>query len=66
VTRLACPGCPATRRVGQYLCPSCWDAVPAAARRALNQRGDVAIPRLRQLLDQLAAGVPPHGIEITL
>ncbi|WP_405893809.1 hypothetical protein OG272_16120 [Streptomyces sp. NBC_00104] len=63
----ACPACPNRRRPGQYLCPSCWDALPAAARRALNERGDqaAALARLRQLHQQLTDGAPPHGIEIT-
>jgi hypothetical protein len=65
VTRTPCPACPNTRAAGQYLCPTCWAALPRAARRALLQRGAAAMPRLRQLHDQLAAGIPLRQIHIT-
>lgn len=62
---LACPGCPGTRRSGHYLCPTCWTALPRPARHALSRRDKHARARLRQLLDQLTAGVPPHRSEIS-
>jgi hypothetical protein len=65
VTARACPGCPKQRDPGKYLCGDCWRALPAAARRLLRKRDRFAVERLRQLLDQLREGVPPHGVEIT-
>ncbi|MBT3164019.1 hypothetical protein HTV80_12955 [Streptomyces sp. Vc74B-19] len=63
--RLACPGCPGARKFGHYLCPACWAALPRAARQALSRHDPHAHARLRQLLDQLTAGIPPHRIEIS-
>ncbi|MEU3785228.1 hypothetical protein [Streptomyces sp900129855] len=68
MTALNCPNpaCEASRRAGQYLCWDCWDALPGPARHALSIRDDIAIARLQLLHRQLAAGVPPHEIEIRL
>lgn len=60
------PDCDAQRRTGQYLCWNCWDALPAPTRRALSIRDDLARARLQVLHRELAAGVPPHEIEIDL
>lgn len=61
-----CPSCrQRSRRPGQYLCPACWAALPAPARRALSQRGTKAMSRLQELYEQLTNGVPPHQIQIT-
>lgn len=62
-----CPG-PSTRRhlrpAGKYLCPPCWSGLSRDARRQLSRRGAGALDRLRQLHDQLAAGVPLAEIRI--
>ncbi|MEU2265011.1 hypothetical protein ABZ568_00855 [Streptomyces olindensis] len=60
------PDCNAQRRTGQYLCWDCWDALPTLTRRALSIRDDLARARLQILHRQLAAGAPPHEIEIRL
>jgi hypothetical protein len=60
-----CPGCTSTRPPGKYLCGTCWSALTPAARRQLLRRGDGAIGRLRQLLDQLDAGTALPDIRIT-
>lgn len=58
------PGRPHTRAPGKYLCRPCWNALPPAARDALNCRGPGAIRRLQQLLDQLTSGRPLDQIHI--
>jgi uncharacterized Zn finger protein (UPF0148 family) len=60
----SCPACPATRRTGHYLCPTCWNQLPAPARRALARRDQHAPARLRQLHAQLTAGLPVSQITI--
>jgi len=60
------PACEASRRAGQYLCWDCWDALPGPTRRAFSIRDELAIARLQLLHRELAAGVPPHEIEIDL
>ncbi|WP_019061761.1 hypothetical protein [Streptomyces prunicolor] len=68
MTALNCPNpvCEAKRRTGQYLCWDCWDTLPRPTRLALGSRDDIAIARLQILHRELAAGVPPHEIEIDL
>jgi hypothetical protein len=58
------PGAPHHRPAGKYLCADCWSALTPAARRQLIRRGDGAIGRLRQLLDQIAAGTPLGQVHI--
>jgi hypothetical protein len=60
-----CPNCTNTRAAGHYLCPPCWRALTPTARRNLNRRGDGAIRRYQQLLDQLQARTPLPDIRIT-
>ena len=59
-----CPACHEAKRANVYICGGCWATLQPAARRALNRRDDRALQRLRELLDQLAAGVPLYRIEI--
>lgn len=66
MTGPTCPtGCGRSRAPGQYLCRTCWNALPAAARRELYRRDNQAISRLQELYDQLAAGTPLADIHIT-
>lgn len=60
-----CRGCGRPRAPRMYLCGKCWNHLPAPTRRALNRRGDRAIGRLRELHDQLDAGVPLADIQVT-
>lgn len=61
-----CPGCTTSHRApGKYLCHDCWFALTPGARRQLLRRGDGAIARYRQLLDQIHAGTPLPDIRIT-
>lgn len=61
-----CPArCTRTRAPGQYLCRTCWLALPAAARSLLNRRDSRAFARLRELHRQLDASVPLAEIRIT-
>jgi hypothetical protein len=60
-----CPtNCGRTRTAGQYLCRTCWLALPADARRELSRRGPGAVQRLQQLHDQIGAGTPLADIRI--
>lgn len=62
---LRCPGCQATaRRPMQYLCRTCWWALPPVTRRALRQTDDRAARRYRQLLTALRAGTSPAAVEV--
>jgi hypothetical protein len=65
MTTTPCPSCRAPKGPGKYLCWNCWSALPQPTRRALSRRDTRAIPRLRQLHDQLAAGVPPHQVVVS-
>lgn len=65
MTDTPCPSCRTPKAAGRYLCLNCWRGLPPAARRALNQRDARALARLRELHDQLAAGVRVHNVEIT-
>ncbi|MEU4348281.1 hypothetical protein [Streptomyces sp. NPDC023838] len=61
-----CPAhCGRQRHPRQYLCPTCWDALPTPAKRALGRRGPHAMTRLRELHRQIAAGVPLGQIAVT-
>ena len=61
-----CPGCHTrTRAAGQYLCRTCWFALPSAARHRLNRRDSRAFARLREMHNQLTAGVPLAEVRIT-
>ena len=60
-----CPACRAPRRPGQYLCPSCWSALPAHVRRALSRRDKFAMLRLRELHKQLENTTPLDRITVT-
>lgn len=63
--KLTCPACRTSpRRPGQYLCPDCWGQLPARAQRSLNRRDRLALPRLRELHDQLAEGIPLTEIDV--
>jgi hypothetical protein len=48
-----------------YLCRNCWSSLPAPARRALSRRDSAAFARLRELHQQLDAGVPLADIQVT-
>ena len=63
---LVCPACrTAARRPGQYLCPDCWSALSARARRSLSRRDRLALKRLRELHAEIEAAVPLPDIEVT-
>lgn len=60
-----CPtGCGNTRAPRQYLCRTCWFHLPTDTRSVLNQPGSGALAHLRELLDQIHAGVPLADIRI--
>lgn len=65
MTKLVCLACPRPRSAGQYLCRACWDRIPGATRRRLNQRDSRAFARLRELHAQLVSHVPLADIEVT-
>lgn len=65
MSALECPACRGRKTARMYLCQGCWFTLQPGARRALNQRGAVAVDRLTQLLDQIRAGVALREIEIT-
>lgn len=60
-----CRSCQTPKPLRLYLCPGCWGQLPPAARRALNQRGDHAVTRLRELHRQVDAGVPLCEVQVT-
>lgn len=62
---LKCPACSKAKAPRMYLCRGCWFTLQPTARRALNQRGPVAVARLAELLKQIRAGVALHEIGIT-
>ncbi|WP_069462389.1 hypothetical protein, partial [Actinacidiphila rubida] len=60
-----CPAdCGRTRAPRQYLCRDCWFQLPRETRRLLTDTGHAAVDRLRQLLDQIHAGVPLPDIRL--
>lgn len=63
--RTPCPSCRGHRGRGKYLCRSCWEQLTPAARRALRRRDDLAVRRLKELVDQLVEERPLDRIEIT-
>lgn len=62
-----CRSCGTPKPSRLYLCGGCWAQIPAAARRALNARGNrgLALARLRELYDHIDAGRPLGDLEIT-
>jgi len=62
---LPCHNCRTPRPPRMYLCATCWSALPNTARRALNRRDKTAFLRLRELHQQLDAGVPLADIQVT-
>lgn len=63
---LKCPGCPDGRRsVKQYLCLSCWRALPNVTRGRLARRDARAMLRLRQLHTALAERTPLGVIRVS-
>jgi hypothetical protein len=64
MTDTPCPFCRKPKARGKYLCWDCWDALPQPARRALSRRDTQAVPRLRELHAQIAAGVPLAEIRV--
>lgn len=66
MTATRCPGCPSGMKgPGKYLCLGCWNSLSMPTRRALNRRDRQARERLRELYDQINAGVSLHRIEVT-
>ncbi|MFJ4631578.1 hypothetical protein [Streptomyces sp. NPDC088847] len=61
---LICPSCDRSRGAGKYLCFACWSLLPARARISLKRRDELAVHRLRELLDQIHDGIPLDGIEV--
>ena len=63
--KLTCLNCHASRAAGQYLCRNCWHKIPGTTRQNLNRRDAKAMHRLRELHNQLTAGVPLSDITVT-
>ncbi|MFJ9381868.1 hypothetical protein [Streptomyces sp. NPDC101455] len=61
---LVCPSCNRPREAGKYLCFACWPLLPARARISLKRRDRLALPRLRELLDQIHDSTPLDRIEV--
>lgn len=61
---LVCPSCSLPRQADHYLCRACWSALPDRARASLTRRDRLALPRLRELLDQIHDGTPLDKIEV--
>lgn len=64
-TATPCRACRAPKPSRWYLCGACWALLPAPARTALNQRGDKALARLRELHTHIDSGRPLAQLEIT-
>ncbi|WP_284576680.1 hypothetical protein [Streptomyces sp. 2P-4] len=64
-TASPCRACRTPKPVRWYLCGPCWDALPAAARRALNKRDGKAFIRLRELHAHVDSEQPLEELEIT-
>ncbi|MFE6486618.1 hypothetical protein ACFVGN_27295 [Streptomyces sp. NPDC057757] len=60
-----CPSCRQPKGARKYLCLTCWDTLPALARRHLNRRDQRAMSRLQELYRQIAEGVPLREIEVS-
>lgn len=60
-----CRSCRGPRPPRMYLCGNCWGRLSAATRRALNRKDSRAVARLRELHNQLDAGVPLTEIQVT-
>lgn len=60
-----CPGCPGRRNPRQYLCSSCWRALPDTTRGRLSRRDARAFLRVRELHTALAASIPLPDIEVS-
>ena len=61
-----CRGCNRERRPGEYLCTVCWFSLPNETRHLLRQKSDDALNRVKQLYDQIHAGVPLNAITIAV
>jgi len=61
-----CPCCSARDKgPNKFLCVECWGQLPLPARRALKRTDTRAMPRLRELYDQIYERVPLTEIVIT-
>lgn len=60
-----CRKCRTPKPPRMYLCGTCWQALPAPTRCALNRRDSRAMFRLRELHKQIDAGVPLAEIGVT-
>lgn len=60
-----CRSCGSRCQPGHYLCGNCWSQLRLAVRRALCKRDAKALARLRQLHDQIDAGIPLSEIGVT-
>lgn len=61
-----CPGCPdGCRSPRQYLCLTCWRALPAVTRGRLSRRDQRAMLRLRELHQALSARTPLGIIRVS-
>lgn len=60
-----CRACRTPKPPRKYLCPACWNSLPAPTRHALNRRDSHATTRLRELHQQIDAGVPLAEIRVT-
>ncbi|WP_326729011.1 hypothetical protein [Streptomyces phaeochromogenes] len=60
-----CRSCRTPKPSRIYLCAGCWAALTAETRRSLNRRDSKALARLRELHQQIDAGVPLAEIGVT-
>lgn len=63
---MRCPSCGGTKGHRHYLCRDCWFKLPRKAHGPLLRHDQDALARLRELYDQIANGVPPAEIVITI
>lgn len=61
---ISCCACGLSKDADKYLCRACWFSLSRSARQRLNQRDSKALARLRQMRDQIAAGVPLGKVQV--
>lgn len=61
---IPCCSCGHPKDANVYLCRACWFSLSRSARTRLNQRDSKALARLRQMRDQIAAGVPLGKVQV--
>lgn len=61
---IPCHSCGLSKEEDLYLCRACWFSLSRSARTRLNRRDTKALARLRQMRDQIAAGVPLGKVQV--